>query len=482
LDGRVLTPVRYADESLAAFLTTFLNYPAQPIQTAEELAKRMARLAHLICDIVLIEFKGKATDTLKDLYKAFVDVLLPDLSQEDFADMFAQTLAYGLFAARSNHTSSKPFRRENAAVEIPKTNPFLRRFFAAIVGPDLEDEPFRVFVDDLAQLLADSNMPAILRHFARDTGREDAVVHFYETFLTQYDPDLRELRGVYYTPESVVGYIIRSVNSILQSHFDCPAGLADSSKISYDRINARGHVVGAEVHRVLVLDPALGTGTFLYEVIDLIRNEMDKAGNAGKWPGYVAESLLPRLFGFELLMPPYAIARLKLSMQLAGLDLPVADQANWKYSFGPGDRLGVYLTNSLEEAITRSELAFGRYISEEANIASEIKRDLPIMVVVGNPPYSGHSANASWKTLAVPYTGKVSGTRKQSSGPKRLPTMRHARQQTFIGKLLSDYQRVDGAPLNEIQQKWLHDDYVKFIRFAQWRIEQNWRRGSGFRD
>jgi predicted helicase len=200
--------------------------------------------------------------------------------------------------------------------------------------------------------------------------------------------------------------------------------------------------------RVLLLDPACGTGTFLYTIINSIRDSYRQNGNAGLWSVYVREHLLPRLFGFELLMAPYAMAHLKLGMQLAALDLPDVERTTWAYDFKSRERLGVYLTNALEEAVKRSELLFARTISDEANAAAEVKRDARIMVVLGNPPYSGHSANRSWET----------------KDGKKTPT--------FIGKLLQDYYKVDGQPLNERNPKWLQDDYVKFIRFAQWRIER----------
>jgi predicted helicase len=198
---------------------------------------------------------------------------------------------------------------------------------------------------------------------------------------------------------------------------------------------------------VLVLDPACGTGTFLYAVVDLIREQFMKQGNAGKWPPYVRENLLKRLFGFELLMAPYAVAHLKLGMQLAGQDLPEAQRSEWGCDLAGHDRLGVYLTNTLEEALKKSELLMGGWISDEANAAAEIKRDLPIMVVLGNPPYSGISSNkGAW------IDGLLRG---------RLPD----------GTSVSGYYEVDGKPLGE-KKLWLQDDYVKFIRFGQWRIQQ----------
>ena len=437
-------------EEVAKLLQGFLEFDVEPIRKPPELARRMARLAHMIRDIIIEAFEKKqASEQLRDLYSAFKEVLLPELNPPEFADMFAQTLAYGLFAARYNHKSKKPFLREDAVKEIPRTNPFLRKLFGTIAGPDLDDEPFAGFVDDLAQLLAVTDMEAVLADFGKHTRQEDPIVHFYETFLAQYDPRLKELRGVYYTPEPVVSYIVRSVDALLRAHFDCPEGLADTSTVTYTVTDEQGEQHTVTSPRVLLLDPACGTGTFLYSVIEHIRDGFRDMGNAGMWRGYVHEHLLPRLFGFELLMAPYAMAHLKLGMQLTGADLPPAERAAWSYTFGQDERLGIYLTNTLEEALKRSEIMFGRYISDEANEAAKVKQTYPVMVVLGNPPYSGHSANkGTW------ITGLLHGKDYQT------------------GKTTGNYFEVDGKPLREQNPKYLLDDYVKFIRFAQWRIDQ----------
>ncbi|HUX02595.1 MAG TPA: type ISP restriction/modification enzyme, partial [Phycisphaerae bacterium] len=291
----------------------------------------------------------------------------------------------------------------------------------------------------------------IMADFSRTTGRADPVVHFYETFLKEYDPQVREMRGVYYTPAPVVSYMVRSVDHLLKTRFGLPKGLADTAQTEYEVEGDKGEKVTKTGPRVLILDPACGTGTFLFEIVNHIRNEFIRKRQSGAWSSYVREHLLSRLFGFELLMAPYAMAHLKLGLQLAGQDLDEPARSSYAYDFAGDERLGVYLTNTLEEAARKAETLFGplRVITEEANAAAEIKRDKPIMVVIGNPPYSGHSANRSWET----------------KNGKRIPT--------FIGKLLQDYYQVDGKPLGERTSKWLQDDYVKFIRFGQWRIEQS---------
>ena len=359
---------------------------------------------------------------LRDQLEGFHRVLIHDLSEEQFADMYAQTIAYGLFAARVNAPAGEHFSRQHAAYDLPKTNPFLRQMFGHIAGPDL-DERITWAVDDLAELLARARMDLILADFGKRTRQEDPVVHFYETFLKAYDPKMREARGVYYTPEPVVSYIVRSVDHILKTEFGLADGLADNSMIEVPTADSKGT---RRVHKVQILDPACGTGTFLAQVIETIHDAVVAKHGAGMWPGYVHDHLLPRLHGFELLMAPYAIAHLKLGLRLKETG----------YDIEQSERLRVYLTNSLEEAHEREHgqlTFFGNWLAEEADRASEVKRELPIMVILGNPPYSVSSQNKG---------GWITG-------------------------LLEDYKR----DLNERKLN-LDDDFIKFLRFAQWRIDE----------
>jgi predicted helicase len=426
---------RDGEQQVHELLNAFLHAQVPTVRSAKELAVRMAALARLIRDTIrrALGREGE-TGALHFQMKGFREVLIHDLTKDQFADMYGQTICYGLFAARCNAKGSERFTRQHAAYELPKTNPFLRKMFNHIAGPEL-DERIAWAVDDLAELLHRSDISAILKDFGKSTRREDPVVHFYETFLAAYDPKMREARGVYYTPEPVVSYIVRSIDHILKTDFKLSAGLADSSKITIKSPDGRGKT---DVHKVLILDPATGTGTFLYGVINHIFESFKK--NCGMWSGYVSEHLLPRLFGFELLMAPYAVAHMKLGLQLEETG----------YDFQAEERLRVYLTNTLEEAHEASKLPlFTQWLAEEANEASKIKQEAPVMVVLGNPPYSGHSANAG-----IWINGLLRGKDSLSS------------------KTTSDYFKVDGKPLGERNPKWLNDDYVKFIRFAQWRIEQ----------
>ncbi len=437
-----------ASSQVAQLLGQFIAADLPLKATPQDLATRMAKLAQLIRSLIEQIFSAEGTTgDLHDQLEAFRRVLIESLTAEQFADMYAQTLCYGLFAARCN-APGHGFTRQQAASLLPKTNPFLRKLFNTIAGPDL-DSRISWAVDQLAELLARADMTAILEDFGKRTRQEDPVVHFYETFLAAYDAKMREARGVYYTPEPVVGYIVRSVDSLLKKTFKLRDGLADNSKVrwkslkvdtTHGKTKSSTRIVETQpwVHKVQILDPAVGTGTFLYAVIQKIREHFD--GNAGAWPGYVAEHLLPRLFGFELLMAPYAVAHMKLGLEL--------EQTG--YDFSSDQRLGVYLTNTLEEAHEITKLpGFTSWLSEEANAAAEVKKDAPVMVVLGNPPYSGHSANkGKWIADLLRGFDKTSGKKTES------------------------YFEIDGKPLGERNPKWLNDDYVKFIRFSQWRIAQ----------
>ncbi|TAG95737.1 MAG: N-6 DNA methylase [Oscillatoriales cyanobacterium] len=411
--------LRHPDKTIE-LIEGFLNYTGTPINSPEDLAKQMARLTKsiLLATESALQIETE-TGELHQLKRGFNEILLPDLNDAAFADMYAQTISYGLFAARVGHAQNpgnQLFDRRTAGTYIPATNPFLRRLFNSIIETDLLSK-INWAIDDLVELLGRVDMTAILENFGSRTRQSDPVVHFYETFLAAYNSALRKSRGVYYTPEPVVSYIVRSVDAILKNRFNLPLGLADNSKNP-----------DTQQPRVQILDPATGTGTFLYGVVDRIYQNLEDMGISGSWNQYVQENLLNRLFGFELLMAPYAIAHLKLGLQLQNLG----------YEFRNKQRLGVYLTNTLDEALKKSEVLFAQFVAQEANEASAIKRDVPVMVVLGNPPYSGHSANKS----------------------------------EWIAGLVKDYYYVDGVPLKERNSKWLQDDYVKFIRFGQWRVSQ----------
>lgn len=399
---------------LETLLQTFVNTQIVTLRSPEELAKKMASIAQNINHNMLLAYeqednKGKLHDQLN----SFRMILIDTLRVEEFTDMVAQTICYGLFAAKCSADLSQPFNRLTASHFVPKTNPFLRNLFNQIAGIELDDRLVWM-VDNLCAVLNRADIAAILSDFGRRTRQEDPVVHFYETFLAQYNPKLREVRGVYYTPEPVVSYIVRSVDWVLKDKFKLKQGLADNSLLENG------------VHKVQILDPATGTGTFLYSVFATIFEKFRK--NKGMWSDYVSKHLLPRVHGFELLMAAYTVAHMKLSLQLK----------EYGYDFKSDERLRVFLTNTLDEAHPSGESLLARWLSNEANEANTVKSASPVMVILGNPPYSYESMNK----------GK------------------------WINQLIRDYYQVDGHSLNESNPKGLQDDYVKFIRFAQWRINQ----------
>ena len=365
---------------------------------------------------------------------------IQELKPSDFADIYAQTIAYGMFAARLHDDTPEDFSREEAAKLIPKTNPFLRQIFNNLAGNDL-DERIAWVVDDLVTVFLASDLQKIMKAYGEDKRHHDPMIHFYEDFLSEYNPKLRKSKGVWYTPQPVVGFIVRAVDEILQKEFNLPEGLADYSTIekdvaveqSYDGRTKDGmkHAM-KRFHRVQILDPATGTGTFLAEVVNQIYDRY--LDQQGIWQQYVEQHLLPRLNGFEILMASYAVAHLKLDMLLSETG----------YQHQSEKRLHVYLTNSLEESNNEPRTLFAQWLSREAAEANVIKRDCPVMVVIGNPPYSGESQNK----------GK------------------------WIMSLMEDYKKEPGGkqPLDERNPKWLNDDYVKFIRLAQHYIE---KKGEG---
>ena len=472
-DGKKLQRHPQAAHDLTILLTEFAAQSFESIGNAPELAARMARLTHLIRTVTLdVLVKEKASSTLKGLLRSFRKTILPDLTHDDFADMYAQTLAYGLFAARVNHEQTKSagsFTRQAASHYIPSSNPLLQSLFHSLTGPSLNQEPYVSFVDDLAQTLSNANIDGVLKSFGTDVQKEDPIVYFYESFLAEYNPRLRDQRGVYYTPSPVVEYIVHSVDNILKRDFGLAEGIGNSQKIPVVTSDDHGQPYSFEAPRLLITDPATGTGTFLYQIIRLLRKRYDDSGNAGQWSNFVKEHLIHALYGFELMMAPYAIAHLKLSMELGGLDLPTStpEEKATRENVAVKNigRLNIYLTNTLENPNQDVQQLDGdfRAISDEAVAAGKVKADYPIMVVLGNPPYSGHSANNN-----VWIDDLLKGVRRDVEG-----------QEMKGRRIPGNYYEVDQQPLGERNPKWLQDDYVKFIRWAQWRIEETSRSQGG---
>ena len=417
--------------SFENFIKEFCTHVGQTIKSSKRLAEMMAGKARLLSEVIEKALTSDETNqedsTLKDQMKAFKEILIHDITPKGFADVYAQTITYGMFAARLHDPTLPTFSRQEAFELIPKSNPFLKKLFGYIAGLEL-DERIKWIVDDLVTIFLACNVEEMLKSYGKSTKMEDPIIHFYEDFLSEYDPKLRKARGVWYTPQPVVNFIVRAVDDILKTEFDMPQGLADTSKTKI-KINQQGKQIGQEVHKVQILDPATGTGTFLAEVVKHIHKKFE--GQQGIWSNYVETHLLPRLNGFELLMASYAMAHLKLDLLLTETG----------YKPTTNQRFRVYLTNSLEESHPDTGTLFANWLSTEANEANHIKRDTPVMCIIGNPPYSGISSNNG----------------------------------EWISKLIEDYKYVDGVHFNE-RKHWLNDDYVKFLRYGQHFIEKN---GSG---
>jgi hypothetical protein len=436
---------------LEVMLQVFTTAKAQRISSPETLAQLMAEKAQMLQHVLHQALDNPETDpssdpsglggqvvgSLESQFKAFKQMLIHDLTAEQFADIYAQTITYGLFAARLNDTTPDTFSRQEALTLVPASNPFLRKLFSYVAGTEL-DERVVWIVDALAELFRAADVAALLRGFGQNTQMTDPFLYFYETFLGRYNPVLKKSRGVYYTPQPVVRFIVRAVDEVLKREFDLPDGLADTAKtkvqvqvpeIKNKKPTGKNVSSTREVARVQVLDPATGTGTFLAEVV---RHIHARLGGSSFWNQYVEKHLIPRLHGFEIMMASYAMCHLKLSLLL--------QQLGYKSKKNTPPRLSIYLTNALEEAHPDTHTLFASWLSDESNQANLIKRNAPVMVVLGNPPYSGESKN----------TGD------------------------WISGLIRSYKREPtGGPLQERNSKWLNNDYVKFMRLGQEHIERN---------
>lgn len=446
-EGELITSVRIGEvrnnaiasiddnfDKFTQLIQDFCSYKGQTIRSAKRLAQLMAAKARLLAsslrNAIEQDEKEKKTSELSAQLDAFKRVLIDTITPKEFADIYAQTIAYGMFAARLHDESLDTFSRMEAASLIPHSNPFLRKMFQKIATFDL-DTRIAWIVDALADVFKHTDVSAILKNFGKSTQQHDPIIHFYETFLAEYDPKLRKARGVWYTPEPVVNFIVRAVDDILKQDFGIKDGLASRETIqveqaieqSRDKRTKDGTKKELKTyHKVQILDPATGNGTFLSEVIKQIYTRFDN--NKGMWNGYVSQHLIPRLNGFELLMASYAMAHLKMDLLLEETGYKAQDK----------QRFNIFLTNSLEESHPDMGTLFASWLSDEANAANKVKRDTPVMCVIGNPPYNINSNNK----------GK------------------------WILNLIDSY-KID---LNERKIN-LDDDYIKFIRYGQYFVDKN---------
>jgi len=413
---QITPPASHVDD-LATLLDRYFSFslPAitDPKSLANALAKRTRFLRDEIITIELAEEEMQGKKVLLNFFESFKKLLINNLSIEQFADLYAQTLTYGIFAARTR--SEGEFNRELIYKYLPGTLGILKSIFKFI---SYEEPPqaLAVLIDDIADILFNTDIQKILHRFYTEGKGRDPIVHFYETFLSEYDPKLREKRGVYYTPEPVVRYIVRSIHSLLKSHFALVDGLASDE--------------------VTILDPAAGTLTFPAEAIKVAIEEHKSKYGSGSIHKLIKNHILPHFYAIELMMAPYTVGHLKISYLLA----------EHGYELSEDERFKLYLSNTLEpDTPLQTELPISHDISEECALANKVKHQDPILVIMGNPPYSGASENSNAWTESLLKTDLDSA---------------------------QSYYTVDGKPLNEKNPKWLQDDYVKFLRFAQWKIHK----------
>lgn len=386
-------------------LERFLDFSISRTYTAKTLAVELAKRTKFLKDEIVTEELKIGTKSIQGFYDAFKEFLIAGINEDEFADLYSQTITYGLFAARLR--ADKNFNRKSAYDNIPKSIGILRDIFRFISLEDLPKQ-LEIIIDDIAEVLNTADAKKILDQYYHEGKGSDPVLHFYETFLSIYDPATREKRGVYYTPEPVVSFIVRSLHEILKDKFNISDGLASSN--------------------VTLLDPAGGTLGFLAKAIETAVQEFKSKYGKGAVKSFLKEHILQNFYSFELMMAPYAIGHMKMSFLFEELGYKMQDDERVKY----------YLTNTLEmKELEESKFPGMSSLSAESHEAGKVKKDVPILVILGNPPYSGISSNKG----------------------------------EWITEQIETYKHVDGEHFKE-KKHWLQDDYVKFIRFSQWKIDQ----------
>jgi predicted helicase len=401
------------EAKLFELLERFLDFSLPKTFTARMLAVELAKRTRFLKDEVVSQELKSGTKSIQGFYEAFKEFLIAGINEAEFADLYSQTITYGLFAARLR--AGEEFNRKLAYSYIPKSIGILRDIFKFI---SMEDLPLQmeIIIDDIVEVLAISDARKILNQYYHEGKGSDPVLHFYETFLSVYDPKTREKRGVYYTPESVVSFIVRSLHQILKEKFNLPEGLAAKN--------------------VTLLDPAGGTLGFLAKAIEVAVAEFESKYGKGAMKDFIKDHILQNFYAFELMMAPYAIGHMKMSFLLEELGYRMADDERMKY----------YLTNTLDmNELEETKFPGMSSLSHESHEAGKVKKQVPILVVLGNPPYSGISANINeWTERLL--------------------------KEDIDGCL--SYYKVDEQPLGE-KKVWLQNDYVKFLRFAQWKIQSS---------
>ncbi len=408
-----IPPVENEDD-FYKLIDNFLNFSLPKTYTAKTLAVELAKRTKFLKDEVIIEELKRNDQSIHGFYNAFKEFLIAGISEDEFSDLYSQTITYGLFAARLR--AGDEFSRRLAFDFIPKTIGILRDIFRFISLEDLPQQ-MEIIIDDIVEVLAVADAKKILDKYYHDGKGSDPILHFYETFLEEYDPATREKRGVYYTPEPVVSFIVRSLHEILKEKFEIADGLASKD--------------------VTLLDPAGGTLGFLAYAIQVAVEEYERKYGKGVVKDFLKYQVLENYYAFELMMAPYAIGHMKLSFLLEELGYIMKDDERVKY----------YLTNTLDmQELDSAKFPGMSSLSRESHEAGKVKKQVPILVILGNPPYSYHSSNNG----------------------------------EWISNVIRTYYQVDGDSLNERNPRGLQDDYVKFIRFAQWKMDQAGKGVVGF--
>lgn len=423
---------------LQGILSSLFNAKPQKITSPSRLAEIMAGKAKLIANVIQNAMASSTTKDDRELHRkmqALKGILVHDMDERQFADFYSQTIAYGMFVARIYDKKPETFSRLEASRLIPAYSPFLKKIFGYLTLTELHPK-VEWIVEDLVEIFRATDMEKVMKNYGKGTGQKDPIVNFYEDFFRQLDPKRRKESGAWFTPRPIVRYIVEAVDHILKSKLGISDGLADNTVVNNPK-------TGEPTHRVQILDPATGTGTFLVEVCKKIHENYK--GQERLWPEDVVKHIVPRLNGFEYLVVPYTMTHLKLSTAL-GLNLVPTKP----------ERLNVFLTNSLEESSDVPPIPFATYISDEANAANAIKNETPVMVILGNPPYNEKSANrGDWIT-------RLMDDYKQEPGKQKLVT-RSARNKKTIVK----------NTLEETNPKGIDNDYCKFIRLGQNFVERN---------
>ena len=447
------------ENQLFKLLERFLDFSLPKTYTAKTLAIELAKRTKFLKDEIVSEEIKNGTKSIHGFYEAFKEFLIAGINEEEFADLYSQTITYGLFAARlragDTKTGVEPeFNRRLAYSYIPKSIGILRDIFKYI---SLEDIPkqMEIIIDDISEVLSVADVKKILNQYYHEGKGSDPVLHFYETFLSAYDPSTREKRGVYYTPEPVVSFIVRSIHQILKEKFNMSDGLASKE--------------------VTLLDPAGGTLGFLAKAIEISVGEFEDKYGKGAVKTFLKEQILQNYYSFELMMAPYAIGHMKMSFLLEELGYRMKDDERIKY----------YLTNTLEMTeLEETKFPGMSSLSTESHEAGKIKKQVPILVVLGNPPYSGISSNKSEEEVKISkgdtYVTSYdiveideNGYKKYKAVPRTKKAIKNLKknQKTWIGEQIENYKIIEGKWFGE-KKHWLNNDYVKFIRFAQWKIDQ----------